>query len=131
MLKCYYAHTMVSYGSTIEEQDINLLKFLGFEVINPSDPKISKECDEYIESFGKDNVMKYFENIINDCDVIAFRSSPDGSILSGIAAEIKHSLKIGIPVIELPCNLENRMKTYPETKKYLTELGYYKIKKNA
>ena len=129
MLKCYYAHTMISYGSTIEEQDINLLKSLGFKVINPSSPEISEGCAKYIKAFGNSNVMKYFEDIIDGCDLVAFRSLPDGTILSGISAEVKHALKTGLPIIELPCNLDNRMQEYPETKRYLTELGFYKTKK--
>lgn len=38
-IRCYYAHTMTSYNSTIEKQDIELLKKLGFEVENPNQSK--------------------------------------------------------------------------------------------
>lgn len=43
-LRCYYAHTMTSYGSTIEQQDVELLESLGFEVINPNQKKYQDGC---------------------------------------------------------------------------------------
>lgn len=129
-LKCYYAHTMTSYGSTIEESDIKLLENLGFEVINPNTPQISEDCQIYIDTYGKNHVMEYFKEIVEDCDLIAFRSIPNGDILSGISAELEAALDNNIPIIELPCSLHMRMMDYPETKQYLIELGHYKTKQS-
>ncbi len=126
-MRCYYAHTMVSYGSTIEKQDLELLEKLGFEVINPNSPEISKGCKNFIDNYGKHRVMDYFYDIVAECDIVAFRGLPSGEILSGISAELMAAKENNIPIIELPCNLTNRMQEYPETKKYLTELGFYKI----
>jgi nucleoside 2-deoxyribosyltransferase len=123
-LKCYYAHGMFTYNSTIEEQDIKLLEFLGFEVVNPNNEKVQIECQEFAKKTK--NVMGYFEQIVQDCDLVAFRGLPDSKILSGVATEVNHALNLGIPVIELPCSLQARMMEYPPTKQYLTELGYYK-----
>jgi hypothetical protein len=119
---------MTSYGSTIEQQDVKLLEKLGFEVINPNTPEIQIGCDEHIESYGRETVMNYFRDIVEECDVLAFRAIPNGDILSGIAAEVQHALDWNIPVIELPCSLQSRMMDYPETKQYLIELGHYKTK---
>ena len=127
-LKCYYAHTMTSYGSTIEAQDIQLLERLGFEVINPSKPEIAEGCKKYTEKYGWDKVMNYFKNIVDACDLVAFRSLPNGQILSGVAAEVQHAVENSIPVIELPCSINKRCMDYPETKQYLIELGHYKVK---
>lgn len=127
-MKCYYAHTMVSYDSTIEQQDIELLEKIGFEVINPNSQSIKKGCKEYIEMFGKEKVMDYFYDIVIECDIVAFRGLPNGQILSGISAELQAAKEYDIPIIELPCNLTNRMQEYPETKEFLIELGFYKIK---
>lgn len=128
-LKCYYAHTMTSYGSTIEREDISLLRDLGFEVINPSDTKYSEGCKAYSEKYGWDKVMDYFKKVISEeCDMVAFRSLPNGQILSGVAAEVQHAIQIGYPVIELPCSIKTRCMEYPETKQYLIELGHYKVK---
>jgi len=125
-LKCYYAHTMASYGSTIEEQDIETLEKLGFEVENPSQYKHQKGCFDYASVHGKDKVMDYFGEIIDDCNLVAFRGNPNGGILSGVGYEVNYAKEISIPVIELPCNLTDRMMDYPKTKEYLTELGFYK-----
>lgn len=127
-LKCYYAHTMVSYGSTIEQQDLALLNSLGFEVINPNTPEHAKYCKEYAEVYGKENVMEYFKALVEDCDMVAFRGLPNGDILSGISAELQRAIELNLPIIELPCSIESRMMDYPETKQYLIELGHYKTK---
>ena len=126
-MKCYYAHCMLSYNSTIEEQDLKTLTKLGFDVVNPNTSVISAECEEYTKVNGKENVMIYFEGIVITCDVLAFRPLPDGSIPSGVAAEVRIALKWGIPVIELPCSIETRCMDYPKTKQYLTEIGFYKV----
>ena len=126
-LRCYYAHTMLSYNSTIEKQDIELLERLGFEVINPNQKWIQEGCNDYIAEHGRENAMDYFKEIINNCELVAFRSNPDGSILSGIAFELKYAVETAKPIIELPCSLESRMWDYPKTKKYLIEIGHYKV----
>lgn len=126
-LKCYYAHSMLSYGSTIEEYDIQLLQKLGFEVVNPNCKEISDGMNKYIEKFGRNNVMRYFQNIVGSCDVVAFRALPDGTILSGISSELLAAKASFIPIIELSCSLEKRMTEYPETKQLLLEMGFYKI----
>jgi len=128
-LKCYYAHTMTSYGSTIEKIDVELLEKLGFEVVNPNQPSFQTGCEAYAKKYGWDKVMDYFKKVISEeCDMVAFRSLPNGQILSGVAAEVDHAVTIGLPVIELPCSLKKRMLDYPETKQYLIELGHYKWK---
>jgi hypothetical protein len=127
-LRCYYAHTMTSYNSTIEKQDIELLESLGFEVINPNQKKYQEGCKKYSEIYDWDKVMVYFCNVIREeCDMVAFRSLPNGKILSGVAAEVKYARQINYPIIELPCSLEQRYMEYPETKQYLIELGHYKV----
>jgi hypothetical protein len=128
-LKCYYSHTMTSYDSTIEQEDIELLERLGFEVVNPNSPDIQSEMEDYINMYGKQNVMDYFKSVVRFCDVVAFRAIPNGDILSGVSAELEEAIEEEIPIIELPCSLQSRMMDYPETKQYLIELGHYKVKK--
>lgn len=127
-LKCYYAHTMTSYGSTIEAKDIETLESLGFEVENPNQYKHQSGCDAYARKHGWDKVMHYFADVVDECDLVAFRSLPNGDILSGVAFEIAHAIKKDIPVIELPCSISERSMEYPETRQYLIELGHYKVK---
>lgn len=125
-LKCYYAHPMSTYNSRIEKQDLELLEKLGFEVLNPNQMNIQEEMNEYIKVHGRDKVMDYFNTLIDECDLVAFRGNPDNTILSGVASEISYTLEVGKPVIELPCSLKRRMLNYPETKTYLLETGFYK-----
>lgn len=127
-LKCYYAHTMASYGSTIEKKDVETLEALGFEVENPNQPKHQNGCQAYVKIHGWEKVMEYFEDVVLECDVVAFRSLPNGDILSGVAYEVAAAIDNEIPVIELPCSIDSRSMDYPETKQYLIELGHYKTK---
>lgn len=127
-IKCYYAHPMYTYGSTLEQRDLELLDALNFEVVNPNCPEVQIGLKDYIELHGISKTMEYFTDIVASCDVIAFRALPDGRLLSGVAAEVQYAINTDIPVIELPRLLEKRMMDYPETKEYLTELGFYKAK---
>lgn len=126
-LKCYYAHGMLTYNSTIEEQDVKLLNFLGFEVINPNKKETQIACQQYAKVHGKDKIMDYFKLMVDDCDLVAFRGLPDNNLLSGVSIEIQHALDTNKPIIELPCSLTRRMLDYKLTKQYLTEVGYYKM----
>jgi hypothetical protein len=54
-----------------------------------------------------------------NCDLIAFRALPDGSITCGVAKEIK----MGPPVIELPSGVTRRTLTMQQTLETLAELG--------
>lgn len=128
-LKCYYAHTMISYGSTQEEMDVNLLESLGFEVINPNTPQIQIKLEQFIIYHGKRRVMDFFTDIVSDCDLLAFRALPNSEILSGVAVEIMYARDNNMPIIELPCSLDSRMLNYPETKQFLIEIGHYKSNK--
>lgn len=127
-LKCYYAHTMISYNSQIESQDVQLLEYLGFEVVNPNSDIIKSNFEEYKRKYGNDSPMEYFKAVVDECDIVAFRALPHGKILSGIAVEVQHAIDHHIPVLELPVNLSKRMMSYPETKEYLINLGFYKNK---
>ncbi len=125
-LTCYYAHTMISYGSTIEAQDIRTLEELGFKVLNPNSDSVTEGLEKFLKLHDRSETMEYFKQLVASCDLVAFRSLPDGTILSGVAAEVQHAVSINYPVIELPCSINKRSQEYPETKQYLTEVGFYK-----
>lgn len=124
-MKLYYAHPMSLYGSKIEQSDLKTLESLGYEIINPSDPKIVEECNNYKEKHGNDNIMNYFSDLVIKSDCLVFRSFPDGKIPSGIVAEIKTAIDNNKPVFELPCSLSSRFLNREQTKQYLLENGYY------
>ena len=107
MPKCYYAHPMSIYDTAQEKRDIDLLQYLGFEVVNPNRAQYT----------GYD--MDDFCNLARTCDVVAFRALPDGSITSGVAEEIKAHWA----VFELPSAISRRSLTITETLEALHESG--------
>jgi hypothetical protein len=71
-------------------------------------------------------------NAVEDVKTRVEKSAPIlaaklNAVISSQSAVVMEAQENDIPIIELPCNLTNRMQVYPETKKYLTELGFYKI----
>ena len=119
MLKIYYAHCLAIYNTPQEKRDIETLKKLGFEVVNPNE-KIHQENAQKIKAENPDRVMNYFYRLVGECDAIAFRALPDGAIPAGVGGEIKN---LGIPVIELPSGIKRRVLTVEQTREYLEEVG--------
>lgn len=121
-LKVYYAHPMYLYNTPQEKRDIEILEKMGFEVINPnSEPYISEYKIE-IEA-GRHN-MDYWNKLALSCDILAFRSLPDGSILSGVGSEILCCMNEKRPIIELPSMIKKRIiKDVEITRGYLSEIG--------
>lgn len=114
-MKCYYAHCMSIYGTLQESRDINTLEALGFEVVNPNNP-------EYQERYKLEG-MQLFVDLAKNCDCIAFRSLPDGSIPAGIAKEIMSMKDMSKPIIELPSQIQRRILDVEQTREYLSEIG--------
>jgi len=120
MKTVYYAHSMYLYNTKQEKRDIELLVVLGFKVLNPnSEPYISKYKE--IMKSGIHN-MEYWIKLARSCDCIAFRSCPDGSILSGVGVEINKNKNM--PIFELPRMLNKRtLHNINDTREYLQEIG--------
>ena len=129
--KAYYAHCMLSYGSTIEQEDIKLIKRLGFQVVNPNSQEIKDRFAKFKKQVPeKEREMEFFCRVVSECDLVVFRSLPDGTIPSGVGAELTAAYDENIPVIEIAGMflIGKRMLDYPQTKQYLTEIGHYKTK---
>lgn len=139
----YYAHCQSIYNTPQEQRDLELLKTLGFEVLNPNEKEhqekaaaIKKETMEQGAQLDKDRfvdarpafwrdiasskVMQYFEGLVNVSDFVAFRALPDGRIPAGIAKEIS----LGKPCFELPSGIIKRIISVAETREYLQETGF-------
>jgi hypothetical protein len=114
-MKIYYAHCVAIYDTPQETRDVETLRKLGFEVINPNSP----ECSQGYQMAG----MEYFRNFTAPCDGMAFRALPDGSLPAGVAYEIKLFQERGLPVMELPSGLLRRTRSVEETREYLREVG--------
>jgi len=107
--KVYYAHCASIYNTPQEKRDIELLQGLGFDVVNPNDPKHQKASS-----------MGYFIKLALSCEILAFRGLPDGRIPAGIATEI---FQFDGYIIELPSGLFHRKISVEETREYLMEVG--------
>jgi hypothetical protein len=114
-MKAYYAHSIALYGTKQETRDVETLTRLGFVVVNPNCPA----CDAGYKADG----MAYFDRLIAECDLVAFRANPDGSINAGVAYEIKCAEDKGLPIIELPSNILRRELSVEETRQLLREGG--------
>lgn len=127
--KVYYAHVMGIYNTPQELRDINTLQSLGFEVVNPNQPGIQKAVNDAKEKYKdlSDGANKAFEEVFNalidDCQIIAFRSLPDGKITSGVFKEIVYARSKGKLIIELPNSLGTRSMSYAATVEYLHDIG--------
>jgi hypothetical protein len=115
-MKIYYAHCLALYHTPQEARDIVILQLLGFDVENPNQ---LKHQDGY-KSAGS---MDYFKELVDDCDAVAFRALPDGSIPGGVALEVQHAIDTGKPVIELPCGFKRRSLDVDLTREYLRDAG--------
>lgn len=119
-LKVYYAHCKVIYYTPQERRDIDTLKALGFDVINPSEPWV----DKALEVIPPDERMAWFEQFADECDAIAFRGLPmSDKIPSGVLKEIAWFTKRSKPVIELPSMSSARAVSLEDTRAYLREVG--------
>ena len=140
-MKVYYAHSQAIYGTAQEIRDVNVLKQLGFEVVNPSDQehqtmaekilveaekaraKAAKSQQPFMAGKGSEKVMEYFTSLVEGTDAVAFRALPDGAIPAGVAKEIEWASQAGKPVIELPSGVSRRVITVEQTREYLKEIG--------
>lgn len=131
---CYYAHCMSLYNTPQEQRDVETLRGLGLEVVNPNDPEIEARArsmkDGYAESpsgqysDGSAYVMyELFKPLAQKHDVLAFRSLPDGTIPAGVAKEIQWAIEAGKTIIELPSGLSRRTLSLEATREYLREVG--------
>ena len=107
----YYAHCMEIYGTPQEARDIEIIKSLGFTVLNPNEPQHQAGC--------KGVGMEYFQKLVEESDLLIFRALPDGSVPSGIAKEIEWATII----IELPSCIDRRTLTLDQTRTWLKECG--------
>jgi len=108
--KVYYAHPMSTYGTQQEADDIKLLKYLKFRVLNPNEPKHQIQCK------NRANQMEYFLDLVSLCDAVAFRAFQDGMIGAGVAKEIKRAKSESKPVIELPFDTTQRELSIEQTR---------------
>jgi hypothetical protein len=122
-MKVYYAHCLAIYNTPVEERDIATLEAMGYEVLNPNQEKHETGYQKFKEDFPCYPPMRYWNDLVDKCDALAFRALPDGSIPKGVATEIKRAKVNHKPVFELPSRIERRTLTLEETREYLRDIG--------
>ena len=122
-MRIYYAHCQAIYGSPQEVRDLETLKALGFEVLNPNSPEHIAMATTMKADGRAERVMDYFSSLVFQCDALAFRALPDGAIPAGIAKEIETAKKLKRPMVELPSCIIRRVMTVDATREYLAEVG--------
>ena len=118
-MKAYYAHCKVIYRTPQEQRDIATLVALGFDVINPASEEVEAAL---VGMSSSEEIMAYFERFADECDLIAFRALPGGTIPAGVAKEINWFQERKKPVIELP-GFVRPILDVAETRQYLSEIG--------
>ncbi len=123
MLRIYYAHSLSIYDTQQEIRDIDTLEGLGFYVVNPNSREVQEGVNKWKQENGDDATMKYFDNILDTCDAIAFRPHPDGKIGSGVWYEVQYIREQRKPVVELPNLFSYRVLSKEDTREYLRVSG--------
>lgn len=114
-MTAYYAHCVALYNTQQETRDIVTITDLGYMCYNPNNPI----CDAGYKREG----MPFFHHIIEACDLVVFRGTPEGRIPAGVAYEIDYAKNLGKPVIELPSGISLRTMTVQQTREYIAEVG--------
>jgi hypothetical protein len=115
MKTCYYARSINLYGTEEDKRNIVLLRWLGFQVADPN-----KQCfHDVYPTMG----MEVFYQYIDECDLLAFKALPDGSIPAGVANEIGHARLKHKPVFEIPGAINRRTLSVENTREYLRDVG--------
>lgn len=116
MKKVYFARPISQYGNNQDKRDIELIRSMGFEILDPN----SKFYEEAYKSRG----MSVFTDLVANCDGLIFRSFVDGTIGAGMVKEINTAKGLGLFVLELPTITSKRELSVEDTRTYINQLGY-------
>jgi hypothetical protein len=124
-MKAYYAHCMALYNTAQERRDLQTIKELGWEVLNPNTPEHQAGCDaaRLAKPANPSAAMDYFQPLVEGCDIVVFRALPDGAIPAGVGKELQWARDAGLFILELPSGLLRRKLTVDQTREYIREVG--------
>lgn len=102
--KIYYAHPISMYGTPEEAAVVSVLEKVGYKVESPSNPEHVETLPKIRAQFasaaeGSAAVMRYFVEVCNGCDAVAFSPFPDGSLGAGVVKEVRSFLDRNAPAI--------------------------------
>lgn len=115
-MRVYFARGIHQYNTPDDNRTVSRLQALGYKVIDITSEKAQ---------FGYKNWgMDYFYRLIEeDCDILFFQAFPNRRIGAGVAGEIAKAKDLGIPVFEIPIQIEERTCTVDQTRDMLRLLG--------
>ena len=116
-MKAYYARPISIDNTPQFDRDLALIRALGF------DPSPTPEEKVAILAEYKTVGMEAFKPSVEAANALVYRSFPDGSIGSGVAQEIAWAMAKGIPVVEIPRQVDRRSLNAEQTRAMLCELG--------
>ncbi len=92
--KVYFAHPINTYHTPLEDELIELIHgtFIGYTVVNPSDPSHSVVVSEMKRDDPSANVMGYFEGLVVTCHSVLVLPFPDGRWGAGVYREAEVAL---------------------------------------
>ncbi len=101
--KIYFAHTVNSYDTDLEKEQLSLTKkFFGVRIENPNQPHHQKGYATYKERYKdhptKSGMTYFYEEVLPGCDMCVCQIFLDGKWGAGVAHEAIFFLERGQPV---------------------------------
>lgn len=115
-MKVYFARPINLYNTPQDLRDLELIKNLGFEAVNPN----KEELQERYKTEG----MDVFLQAVKDCDALFYRSFPNLKISAGVQKEIDKAIEQNKIILELPTLTEDRILSVEDTRNYLKYNGF-------
>jgi len=109
---------MAIYGTPQESRDIELIRRLGYRVV-----EFPSQSETNVRKQKGENVMEtVFKPLVVSSDIMFFRGLPTGEIPAGVGKEIEWAKEAGLDVLEIPSRTEARTISIQATREYLREV---------
>ena len=114
-MKAFYSRPINLYGTKEDQRNIDLIKSLGYEVIDTESEEIQVK---YLK-----NGMDVFFDLIKKSDALFFKCALNMQITQGVYKQIVFANENEIPVFEIPTILNSRVMSLEDTRTYLKLTG--------
>lgn len=103
MTRAYFARPISHFGTPEDERLKSDLRSMGFELVDPNDPR-HQTAYENLKASGDPDPMRYFRDLTSSADILIFVPFRNGAIGAGVANEIERALEDGKFVMEARMN---------------------------
>jgi len=116
LLKVYYAHPMVAYGTRREQEELDIIrrKAPDAKIVNPArysgDPSKTHEH------------MEFYHGLVDECDVVVYSDVGGEFMSAGVGEEVDYALEKGKPVYRIDHKTRKLVRVYGEAK-HLSRAG--------